>query len=221
MEAIKLPDQAEKALMALRLEVPGHIVDELRVVLIAALGNHQSLLQEREAANVRIAELESYIADLKEECDDAIYRVEMVVQSNRDLLQRAEKAEVYIGKLEAQLPEAKARAKDGRARAMTKINRLRTALDKAIGAYHVIRSMAHKYAEAGGETGPEMRDWNEAERLILEASKALAPEPGKSDSKIIDETLDDALKRIYERYGSDLPAFFRGAYAEYQKGKSS
>lgn len=35
----------------------------------------------------------------------------------------------------------------------------------------------------------------------------------------IDETLDDALKHIYERYGNDLPAFFRDAFVEYRKGK--
>ena len=53
--------------------------------------------------------------------------------------------------------------------------RLRKALEAAVGAYHVIRSMAHDYAKAGGE-GPEIRDWNEGERLILEAEAALNPQ---------------------------------------------
>lgn len=56
--------------------------------------------------------------------------------------------------------------------------RLRVGLDDAIGAYHMVRSMAHDYAQAGGDYGPEMRDWNEAERLILEAEKAFRDSAG-------------------------------------------
>jgi hypothetical protein len=33
------------------------------------------------------------------------------------------------------------------------------------------------------------------------------------------ETLDEALDRIYERYGSDLPAFFRDASDAYKEAE--
>ncbi len=70
---------------------------------------------------------------------------------------------------------------EAREKAEADAAKLRAGLDKAIGAYYVMRTMAN---DAGV---PTLGDWNDAERLILEAAKALTPEPGPSAEKEVKE----------------------------------